>query len=669
MKYIALLILFSTLCLSQTAQVKVQDVGGQVYNVKAYGAKGTGLVNERAYIQAAIDSASAVGGQVFIPPGTYSITTALDLKDGVKLVGSGYGSSVIKKTANDNGAVITVSGKYNFEISGLTIRNSSINIGESGNAIDIFNGSHDGIISNCMVDSSWNGIQISGLETISGSNIGIHNNIVKDVGENCIGANVRGANGIRITDNHLYNFGIKSTGIVGAAIEYRGGSGGIISNNIMEDGYYFPEEEAIDGVRVEFVTESPAIAPRALILSGNVVRNISGHGFRIQFATDVVMSGNRIDSCKNGITILSSSLSLANYNNVIGNTITNCVDHGIFIVGQSGYPVKSTLVSNNIITSSGGSQVYVGYAEGNIFKNNLISDGAQQGIYDTDSKLNIYDGNTLTNNGTIAAHIGIFLTNADSAIISGGKIYHNRLVPTNAVFIDNLCSGVRLYSPISSGYTNAYANSSGTTYIPDPANLSASNTFSNYGNGFTHALTLGDSIIQTNTYSYYVTNSADGADGKLLAISSADGVGVARGGSIVMRGNEYPDADAGKIEMYGLNGVEIYSGASGVSGTFDGSHNLIVAGGIKASNLTASRIVQTGTDGFFATYTANTGYNLALGTISGTVAEGNHTHTGYAPTEHNHDAGNIVNIPADSTGLTTGAMWFDPATGLMHRKY
>jgi len=61
------------------------DKGGERFNVKAYGAKGDGVTDDTASVNAALTAAATSGGIVYFPQGTYKISNTLTISDGVKV--------------------------------------------------------------------------------------------------------------------------------------------------------------------------------------------------------------------------------------------------------------------------------------------------------------------------------------------------------------------------------------------------------------------------------------------------------------------------------------------------------------------------------------------------------------------------------------------------------
>lgn len=95
---------------STTLQNAFASFAGMFFNVKApvYGAKGDSATNDTSAIQAAIAAAALVSGVVFFPPGTYRITSALTIPEGVSLMGcSSYGSYIVIDHATANGLVFS----------------------------------------------------------------------------------------------------------------------------------------------------------------------------------------------------------------------------------------------------------------------------------------------------------------------------------------------------------------------------------------------------------------------------------------------------------------------------------------------------------------------------------------------------------------------------------
>lgn len=86
----------------------------RIINVRDYGAKGDGLTDDTASIQAAIDAAvSKKSGVVWIPRGNYLISNTLmvatDNNQNVSLIGSGWGSTILTRASSfTSGPMISV---------------------------------------------------------------------------------------------------------------------------------------------------------------------------------------------------------------------------------------------------------------------------------------------------------------------------------------------------------------------------------------------------------------------------------------------------------------------------------------------------------------------------------------------------------------------------------
>lgn len=83
------------------------------YNVKQYGAAGNGTTDDTTAINAAITAANATGGVVFLPPGTYKISSPLNLSTAnVSLKGAGA-SSIIQPSASFAGSnIVNITANY-----------------------------------------------------------------------------------------------------------------------------------------------------------------------------------------------------------------------------------------------------------------------------------------------------------------------------------------------------------------------------------------------------------------------------------------------------------------------------------------------------------------------------------------------------------------------------
>lgn len=81
-----------------TAWTSLPYHGGTVVDVRTYGAVGDDTTDDTAAIQAAIDSLPVNGGAVYIPRGTYKLTSALTLHSKLRMYGDSDGGTVLRQS-------------------------------------------------------------------------------------------------------------------------------------------------------------------------------------------------------------------------------------------------------------------------------------------------------------------------------------------------------------------------------------------------------------------------------------------------------------------------------------------------------------------------------------------------------------------------------------------
>lgn len=113
---------------TSTAQAATGAAGGYA-NVKDFGAVGDGVTNDTAAIQRAINSVPVAGGGVFLPPGTYAISSALKLRANLTICGCGIGSKLVPLVTGINILEFLTSSSLvavNVDISSLEINSRGL---------------------------------------------------------------------------------------------------------------------------------------------------------------------------------------------------------------------------------------------------------------------------------------------------------------------------------------------------------------------------------------------------------------------------------------------------------------------------------------------------------------------------------------------------------------
>jgi hypothetical protein len=86
------------------------------FNVKVYGAVGNGTTDDTAAIQTAINAMPSAGGIVYLPTGTYRITSALTIKSDIFLRGAGANATILKQTSTTaHGVYALTARRMSFE--------------------------------------------------------------------------------------------------------------------------------------------------------------------------------------------------------------------------------------------------------------------------------------------------------------------------------------------------------------------------------------------------------------------------------------------------------------------------------------------------------------------------------------------------------------------------
>jgi hypothetical protein len=283
---------------------------GDVFDVSADGAKGDGEANDTAAIQRTIDKAVAAGGGlVYIPKGTYKVTSSLVLLEatGVTICGEGIGATIIK-------------GVGTFP---------SYTIGGTSTAANILLAGCDRcVVENLTVDKALETATINGLAMFAFPGEGDY------YSTDCTFRNCE------VLDNgELYRY----------CIWVQGGRRCQVLNCRVDGGATTPtgdSETANEGIEFYGGTDN--------LCDGCCVRNINGAGFNLFTSAvpagvggmfNMKLTNFHAENCYHGVTVTADDTGVKGM--LVGNgTIKTAIAAGVQIGIASGKPFHRSKFSN-----------------------------------------------------------------------------------------------------------------------------------------------------------------------------------------------------------------------------------------------------------------------------------------------------------------------------------
>jgi Pectate lyase superfamily protein len=292
-----------------TVVTNLADRGGQVFNVKSYGAACDGSTNDATAIAAAITSASAVNGTVMIPAAECATDSAIVVPSGVTLEGASVSGSLIIP-----GASFPSSGSIN----GAT---PVIQLGDTTNGGD--RTVLRDISIDCIQKAETIGIYAIGLNENSGLNhvnVGNCTNYPVYLDSNITATN--GANNQNWFIDGLYIWGLANASTPGLFVDNTSGTGGATFHNIRN------------------VTVGQAGESTCIQISDQIDGAISGLHFE-NCATGLLLDGSNV--ALNGLEAAATTGgTVIKIQNGAGNAWFNSF-HGVYGTGSPTYVLDDTV--------------------------------------------------------------------------------------------------------------------------------------------------------------------------------------------------------------------------------------------------------------------------------------------------------------------------------------
>jgi hypothetical protein len=343
---------------TRTAQAKMRDF----VSVKDFGAVGDGVTDDTVAIQAALTAMGGTGADVFLPRGTYKVSSALLVPTLTGLVSDGS-ATLYAANSGFNNADPSVSGRY---------VNNGVVINLSGQTTAPYTPKY--------------GQKISGLKIQYQYAVGYSVNAI--VARNC--------HGVEISNNEIFDFPLCRAIMVASLLGDSKIVGNYIhdlENNYVFPGYGFAERGQFNETGIDVDEDRVnSVLSNNLLIDRNLIENVhygataiatyedQSDGITLRNATGIRVISNTVIDTNEGI-------DLQGFNTlVVGNVFSNCTGCGVKLIHGARYNVFST----NHIKNSG--------LAGIIVVGGLLSEG--------DTSFNVFSSNTIENVDPSNLHSG-----------------------------------------------------------------------------------------------------------------------------------------------------------------------------------------------------------------------------------------------------------------------
>jgi len=352
-----------------------------VYNVRDYGAAGDGSTDDTAAIQAALTACgSAGGGVVYLPTGTYIISTALTVSAATTVQGAGLGRSTIKAKSTHTGRGLYILNVAGVRVADLTIdMNSGATANQAGETVQQAIYIHQSAAS--AVSATIERVELKNghdrlLDMWSDQTTALEMTVRDCYLHDCAGVGLVAyrTSHLDIRGNRLYNVGT-------------GGK---------------------EGIWISGTASDKALNTRVI---GNSLDTIGWEGIVLTHAVGFVVADNYVTNCATVVTTdgwcIAVSLGCSDFV-VSGN---NCVNSGggglafdlaVSVPDTQTYDVNGTVTGNNSSGHALNHGIYAAYC------NNLT-----------------ITGNTSCANDAAGFAAGVALINCQDCVVSGNTLHDN----------------------------------------------------------------------------------------------------------------------------------------------------------------------------------------------------------------------------------------------------